>query len=160
MDWYIRDSIASFEIQEAKQLSGVPFLPRRSFAVANILLGPLPTQNVILRYEEAVPGACDRIMQRAKDKLDHDGQAELHLLRERAKQGYLGMAAGFLLTMLLAFGAFFLFLFGHHWEGLSIAAIIPVLVVAASAYISGARVRKKLYTREFFSRSSRPTLIY
>ena len=160
VDWYIRDSIATFEVDEAESLREVPFLPRRSFAVADIVLGPMPIQDVILNYEELVPGACDTIMQRASEKLKDDGQAEIELLKERARQGYMGMAVSFLITLLLMFGAFFLSLSGNYWAALSLVAVIFALVVSASAYVTKARVRRKFYTREFFSRRSRPTLIY
>ncbi len=160
VDWYIRDSIATFEADEAESLSEVPFLPRRSFAAADIVLGPMPIQDVILSYEELVPGACDTIMQRASEKLKHDGKAEIELLKERARQGYLGMALSFLITILLSLGAFFLSLSGNYWAAFSLVAVIFALVVSASAYVTKARVRRKFYTREFFSRRSRPTLIY
>ena len=160
VDWYIRDSIATFEVDEAESLREVSILPRRSFAVADIVLGPTPMQDAILCYEELVPGACDRIMQRASDKLKYDGRAEIELLKERARQGYLGMAFSFLITILLALGAFLLSLTGNYWAGFSLVAVIFVLVFSASAYVTKAQVRRKFYTKEFFSRGSRPTLIY
>ena len=160
VDWYIRDSIATFEVSEAESLRQVPILPRRSFAVADVVLGPMPMQDVILCYEELVPGACDTIMQRASDKLKDDGQAEIELLKERARQGYMGMGASFLLTVFLMFGAFFLSLSGNYWAALSLVAVIFALVISASAYVTKARVRRKFYTNEFFFRRSRPTLIY
>ena len=160
VDWYIRDSIATFEVDEAESLREVPILPRRSFAVADIVLGPVPMQEAILHYEEIVPGACDRIMQRASDKLKDDGRAEIELLKERAKQGYLGMAFSFLITILLMLGAFLLSLSGNYWAAFSLVVVIFVLVFSASAYVTKAQVRRKFYTKEFFSRRSRPTLIY
>ena len=160
VDWYIRDSITTFEVDEAESLRRVAILPRRSFGVADIVLGPMPMQDVILCYEELVPGACDTIMQRASDKLKADGQAEIQLLKDRARQGYKGMAVSFLITVLLALGAFLLSLFGNYWAAFSLVAVIFALVVSASAYVSKAQVRRKFYTREFFSRRSRPTLIY
>ncbi len=160
VDWYIRDSIATFEVDEAESLREVPILPRRSFAVADIVLGPVPMQEAILHYEEIVPGACDRIMQRASDKLKDDGRAEIELLKERAKQGYLGMALSFLITILLMLGAFLLSLSGNYWAAFSLVVVIFVLVFSASVYVTKAQVRRKFYTKEFFSRRSRPTLIY
>ena len=154
VDWYIRDSLTSFEQQESRKLAQLTIQPRRDFAVADIVLGPLPVQEVILCYEETVPGACDRIMQQASEKLKQDGAAELQLLKERARQGYIGMGVGFLLTMLLACGAMFLIFSGHLMEGVSLAGVFTVLVAAASVYVSRAHVRRKFYTREFFFRSS------
>ena len=155
VDWYIRDAIATFETEESGKLSHDPMLPRRSFAVADIMLGPLSTNEVILRYEEAVPGACDRIMGMASGRLKSDGKAEIELLKRRGKQGLMGMTAGFILSLLLAASALYLIIVGHDWAGLSMVGLNIALAVCSSVYISKAQVRKKLYTRDFFSRKKR-----
>ncbi len=155
VDWYIRDAIAAFEAEESGKLSEDTMLPRRSFAIADILLGPLPTQEVILRYEQTVPGASDRIMNIASSRLDHDGKTEIELLKQRGRQGFMGMAAGFILSLLLAASAMTLFIVGHDWAGFSILGLEVAMVVSATVYISKAQVREKLYTRDFFSRRKR-----
>ena len=155
IDWYIRDAIAAFETEESGRFSHDPMLSRRSFAVADVLLGPLSTQEVILRYEETVPGACDRIMSMASGRLKRDGKAEIELLKRRGKQGFMGMAAGFILSLLLAASALYLIIAGHDWAGLSMVGLNIALAVCSSVYISKAQVRKKLYTRDFFSRKKR-----
>ena len=154
VDWYIRDSIATFEREESRNLAGVPVPYRRAAAVADIVLGPLPVEDVILCYESIVPGACDRIMHRASANLKGDGEEQVQLLKERARQGYIGMGVGFILTMLLSCSAMYLCLSGHLAAGLSIAGIFVGLVAAASGYVSKAQLRRKYYTRDFFSRSA------
>ena len=156
VDWYIRDAIATFEAEESRRLMEDPLLSRRSFAAANIVLGPLSNQEVILRYEEIVSGACDRIMGMASEKLDHDGKAEIELLKQRARQGYMGMAAGFILSLILAVSAIYLLLFSDNsMAGFTIVGIYMAIPVFASVYISKAQVRGKLYTRDFFLRKRR-----
>lgn len=155
VDWYIRDAIATFETEESVRLSQDPVLPRRSFAVADIMLGPLSTHEVILRYEESVPGACDRIMSMASSRLKSDGKAEIELLKQRGKQGFMGMAAGFFLSLLLAASALYLIIAGHDWAGFTMIGLNVALAVSSSVYISKAQVRGKLYTRDFFSRKKR-----
>ena len=155
VDWYIRDAIATFEKEETGRLSEDPMLHRRNFAAADVVLGPLSIQEVILRYEEIVSGACDRIMGMASEKLDHDGKAEVELLKQRAKQGYIGMAAGFVLSLLLAISAVYLLFFGNDWAGFSLVGVYIAIPVLVSVYISKAQVRGKLYTRDFFSRKKR-----
>ena len=150
VDWYIRDAIATFESQESGKLSEDPMLPRRSFATADIVLGPLSTQEVILRYEELVSGACDRIMDMASERLNNDGKTEIALLTQRAKQGYMGVAAGFILAMLLIASALYLFFSGHGSAGFSVVGICLAIPVLASVYVSKAQVREKLYNRDFF----------
>ena len=153
VDWYIRDSINAFEREESWRLEQLPVLQRRAAAVADIVLGPLPIQEVILNYEEIVPGACERIMQQASEKLRQDGEAQIQLLKERARQGYMGMAVGFLVTMVLACAATYLVLSGHLAAGLSLGGIFLALIVAASTHVSRSRLRRKFYTRGFFARS-------
>lgn len=155
VDWYIRDAIATFEAEESPRLAEDPILSRRSFAAADIVLGPLSTQEVILRYEGLVAGACDRIMGMASEKLEHDGKAEIELLKQRAKQGYIGMAVGFILSLLLAASAMYLLYFGNGVAGFSLVGIYIAIPVFVSTYISKAQVRGKLYTRDFFSRKKR-----
>ena len=155
VDWYIRDAIATFESEESGRLSENPMRLRRSFAIADTMLGPLSSQEVILTYEEAVPGACDRIMSAASERLEHDGNVELELFKQRGRQGYMGMAVGFMVSLLFAASALYLIIAGHKWAGLCIVGINIGLAVSATAYISKAQVRRKLYTRDFFSRKKR-----
>lgn len=157
VDWYIRDAIATFEAEESRRLAEEPILPRRSFAAANVLLGPLSNQDIILRYEEVVTGACDRIMGMASEKLDNDGKAEIELLKQRARQGYMGMATGFVFSLLLACSAIFLLFSGHDMAGFLLVGVYIAIPVVVSVYISKAKVRGKLYTRDFFpTRKQRP----
>ena len=153
VDWYIRDSIGAFEAEESRKLVVDPMLRRRAFAVADILLGPVPTQKAILRYEELVPGACDRIMERATQRLENDGETEIELLKERAKQGYMGMAAGFILGLLFTGMALFLVYTDRSWPGFSLIGGYIGIALAVSIYISKAQLRRKFYTRDFFSSS-------
>lgn len=151
VDWYIRDSIASFEREEFPRLAQATVPYRRAFAVADVVLGSPRVQDVILCYESVVPGACDRIMQQASSNLKRDGDEQIRLLKERARQGYIGMAVGFILAVLLSGSAMYLSLSGHLAAGLWVAAVFFAMVTAASVYVSLSRVRRKFYTREFFS---------
>ena len=155
VDWYIRDAIGTFEAEESRRLATDPMLRRRAFAVADIMLGPVSTQEAILRYEEIVPGACDRIMELATQNLDHDGEAEIELLKDRAKTGYFGMAAGFILGMLIAGTALFLVYSDRSVIGFTIIGMYIAMNLSVSIYISKAQLRRKFYTREFFSRKKR-----
>ena len=151
VDWYMRDAIATFETQELDRLAEEPILPRRTSAAADVLLGPLPTKEVILWYEQIVPGACDRIMNMASERLERDGDAEVELLKQRGRQGYMGMIAGLVLSLLLAASALYLIIVGYQLAGFFIVGINISLAVLATAYVSKAQVRRKLYTRDFFS---------
>ncbi len=155
VDWYIRDAIGSFEAEEVRRLAEDPMLKRRSFALADIVMGPVSTQEAILRYEEIVPGACNRIMERATQNLSHDGKAEIKLLKERARQGYIGMAVGFILGILVAGYAMYLIYSELSATGFAIIGMYIAFGMSVSVYISKAQLRRKIYTRDFFPRRRR-----
>ena len=115
IDRYIVESIAAFESEETEKLSEVPFISRRAFAVADIVLGPLPTDEVIISYEEVVPGAIDRIMGHASQRLQDDSEAEIRHFDNICRQGYRGMVSGFVLTLLLTGSALLLVFLSQLW---------------------------------------------
>ena len=101
VDHYVRDAMALFESEETERLSALPVMYRRAFATADIVLGSLPADKVLIQYENLVPGAVDRIMGRATEKLDQDSETELRYLENLCRQGFRGMVAGFLFMLLL-----------------------------------------------------------
>ena len=152
IDRYVRDSITAFELQETSKLSGVPFIPRRVSVVADTQLGTMPTDDVIIHYEGIVPGAVDRIMGLASDRLKVDSEAEIKLFRNLCRQGYRGMLAGFVLTLLLGGGALFLMFADVLWAGMLLVGTNFALAGIATAYVSLGGLRGKWFTGEFFPR--------
>lgn len=155
IDSYVRDSIATFELEEADKLSDVPIIPRRVSVVADTMLGSLPTDDVIIYYEGIVPGAVDRIMERASDRLKRDSEAELKFFDSLCRQGYRGMVAGFILTMLLGVGALALVYTNFLWPGLALVGTNVALVACSIAYVSWVGLRCRWFTGEFFPKAFR-----
>lgn len=153
IDRYVRDSISAFEIEEADRLSEVPFIPRRVSVAADTTLGPLPSDDVIIHYEGIVPGAVDRIMGLASDRLKDDSAAELKYFSSLCRQGYRGMVAGFVLTILLGTGALFLVYFNVLWAGILLVGANFALGACATAYVSWAGLRGRWFTGDFFPRA-------
>lgn len=152
VDRYVRESIATFEAEEAHRLSDVPFIPRRVSVAADIQLGPLPTEDVIIHYENLVPGAVERIMGLASERLKTDSEAELSYFRILCRQGYRGMVAGFILTLLLGGGALFLMFTNVLWAGILLVATNFAIGGCATAYVSLGGLRERWFTGEFFPR--------
>ena len=152
IDRYVRDSTTTFELEEAERLSEVPFISRRVSVAADTLLGPLPTDDVIIHYESIVPGAVDRIMGLASDRLKMDSEAEISYLRRLCRQGYRGMVAGFLLTLVLGGTAIFLMFTNVLWAGILLVGINFGLGACATAYVSLGGMRERWFTGEFFPR--------
>jgi uncharacterized membrane protein len=152
VDRYIRAAVGTFESEEADTLAQLPIVPRRGCAIADILLGPVPMDQVIIQYEEIVPGAVDRILGNASERLRTDTQAELKYFDNLCRQGYRGMVAGFVLTLLLAVSALFLVFFDMLWVGITLVGINIMLGVSASVYVSRAGLRRRWFTGEFLPR--------
>ncbi len=152
IDRYVRDSIATFEIEEANRLSEVEFIPRRVSVAADSQLGTLPSDDVIIHYESIVPGAVDRIMGLASERLKVDSETELKYFSRLCRQGYRGMVAGFVLTLLLGGAALFLMFTNVLWAGILLVGINFGLGGCATAYVSLAGMRARWFTGEFFPR--------
>ena len=152
IDQYVRDSISTFEQEEFEKLSEVPFIPRRVSVAADTTLGPLPSDDVIIHYEGIVPGAVDRIMGLASDRLKNDSEAELEYLTKLCRLGYRGMVAGFIITLLLGGSALFLLYTDVLWAGVLLVGINFFLGACSTAYVSRVGLRGKWFTGEFFPR--------
>ena len=152
IDRYVRDSISTFEQEEFEKLSDVPFIPRRISVAADTTLGPLPSDDVIIHYEGIVPGAVDRIMSLASDRLKSDSEAELKYLSTLCRQGYRGMVAGFIITLLLGGSALFLLYTDVLWAGVLLVGTNFFLGACSTAYVSRVGLRSRWFTGEFFPR--------
>ena len=152
VDQYVRDSIADFEIEEADRLRQVPFIPRRVSVVADRVLGPLPTEEVIIHYESIVPGAVNRIMGRAAARLKSDSKAELNHFKNLCRQGFRGMVTGFIFTLILTASALFLVYSNFLWAGILLVATNFALGASSTLYVSKAGLRGRWFTGEFFPR--------
>ena len=150
VDSYIRDAIATFEVEESEKLSEIPFVSRRGCPAADITLGPLPNEDVIITYEEIVPGAVSRIMGRASDRLKGDSQAELEHFKGLCQKGHRGMIVGFILTLLLSASALLLIFAGALFPGLVLVGINIATGVLSTVYVSKAGLRGRWFTGEFF----------
>ena len=155
IDRYVRDSIATFEVEEADRLSVGPFIPRRVSVAADTQLGTVPSDSVIIHYESIVPGAVDRIMGLASDRLKVDSEIEIEYFSRLCRQGYRGMVAGFVLTMLLGGVALFLLFSSVLWAGILLVGINFALGACATAYVSLGGMRARWFTGEFF-----PSIFY
>ena len=152
IDRYVRDSISTFEQEEFDRLSEVPFIPRRVSVAADTTLGPLPSDDVIIHYEGIVPGAVDRIMGLASDRLKTDSEAELEYLTKLCRLGYRGMVAGFIITLLLGGSALFLLYTDVLWAGVLLVGTNFALGACSTAYVTRVGLRGKWFTGEFFPR--------
>lgn len=101
--------------------------------------GPLPPPNVLRGYEEIVPGAANRIMEMTEKEQAHSRDMIRTIIVGDSRRAYLGLIAGFIISVLGIGGGIYLIAVGHDWAGLSLAGINLTGLVGVFVY--GAKTR-------------------
>ena len=101
--------------------------------------GPLPPPNVLRGYEEIVPGSAQRIMEMAEKEQEHSRNMVSTVIVGDSRRAYLGLIAGFIISILGIGGGIYLISTGHDWAGLSLAGINLTGLVGVFVY--GAKTR-------------------
>ncbi|WP_163652023.1 DUF2335 domain-containing protein [Listeria sp. PSOL-1] len=109
--------------------------------------GPLPPADQIKKYEEAMPGAADRIFKMAENQATHRQTMETEkmsltkdlnqrLVKNEIKNNSRGLLFGFIITLVFAFGGFLLILLDKPVSG-----FVSLIVTVAS--LAGAFIYRK-----------------
>lgn len=64
--------------------------------------GPLPHPNDLIRYNEAVPNAAERIIAMAEKEMEHRHKEESKLLESRVRLTYLSVTLSFISVLVLS----------------------------------------------------------
>ena len=107
---------------------------------------PLPSPNALARYNDVLPGAAERILQMAErqQEQDHNIQMEAIIIERTvvvsdARRAYLGLLAGFIISLLVIVGGIYLIATGHDWAG---AVLIGInLSGLVGVFVYGSKVR-------------------
>ncbi len=75
--------------------------------------GPLPPPNVLRGYEEVVPGAANRIMEMTEKEQAHSRDMTRTIIVGDSRRAYLGLIAGFVISVLGIGGGIYLIATGH-----------------------------------------------
>ncbi|HYR11584.1 MAG TPA: DUF2335 domain-containing protein [Longimicrobium sp.] len=94
---------------------------------ATAFIGPIPPPQLLLEYEQTLPGLADRLVAIAERESDH----RRALQRRAIRRSELGLAAGFTIAMTALTGGIFLVHEGSQVEGMSsiILAIASLVLV-------------------------------
>ena len=113
---------------------------------------PLPPPNALARYNDVLPGSAERILQMAEKQQEQDHNIQMEAISiERtvvvsdARRAYLGLLAGFIISVLGIGGGIYLIATGHDWAGLSLAGINLTSLVGVFVY--GAKARRDEHNR-------------
>ena len=104
---------------------------------ASTWAGPLPPPGALRSFEEVIPGSAERILAMAEQQMDHRILMERKIVSGDYTQSYLGIAAGFLLSVTVILGGIYLITQGHDWAGGILIGID--LVGLAGVFVYGSR---------------------
>lgn len=139
----MRSAIRAFEAEHASELAGAGDWPADAAAPATVPVysGPIPSPDTLARYEQAVPGAADRIMTMAERELAQQQKVEMAAAsnHERRRLAWLGLWGVIALAGLALAGT--LTVLGQPALGFAIAMLAIAVFTVALAY--GVRKSRK-----------------
>jgi uncharacterized membrane protein len=103
--------------------------------------GPLPPPEVLAKYNQALPGAAERILAMAEAQSKHRQSVETNVVNSNVFVQKVGPFLGFIVAMTAVVGGIFLVLKGK--DGYGLAAIIGALASLAGVFIYGKHQQQK-----------------
>jgi uncharacterized membrane protein len=97
--------------------------------------GPLPPPEALEKYNQALPGAAERILTMAEKQGDHRRKLETKVVDSNVFVQKVGPFLGFVIAMTVVVGGMFLIVRGK--DGYGLAAIIAALGSLAGVFIYG-----------------------
>jgi uncharacterized membrane protein len=103
--------------------------------------GPIPPPGMLIKYNEAFPGAAERILAMAERQSSHREELETTVVTSGAKNQTRGSWFAFIIAMTAILSGVYLIRLGKDTEGLS--AIIASLVALAGVFVYGKKKESK-----------------
>ena len=98
---------------------------------AEFFQGPLPPPTILKGYEEVLPGSADRILKLTEQQRQHQIEMERAIVHSDIWMERLGLAAGFILALILAIGGIWLSAQGKQLTGLAVLTGEMAILVGA-----------------------------
>ena len=108
--------------------------------------GPLPHPDTLRQFNEVLPGLADRIIQQWELQSAHRRGIEQKAIQADITRAYLGLAAGYTVTIAFLIVAAFLVVYGYAWPGTVIGTVD--LVALASIFVYSNEDRRKERARK------------
>ncbi len=120
---------------------------------AQVFTGPLPPPEQLIKYNEAVPNAAERIIAMAEKQAAHRQELETTVLKAEARRSSLGLTAVFVLSVLALSASTFSIYTGHDLAGASIfgaslASIVIAFLSGTSSRRSERETKMKMQTQQ------------
>ena len=97
--------------------------------------GPLPPPEALDKYNQALPGAAERILAMAEKQSDHRRELEAKVVSSNVFVQKVGPFLGFVVAMTVVVGGMILILRGK--DGYGLAAIIAALASLTGVFVYG-----------------------
>jgi uncharacterized membrane protein len=102
--------------------------------------GPLPPPGAFQLYEDALSGSAGRILAMAEKQMTHRISIESIALNGNIKRSNWGLAAAFVLSVIVIVGGIYLVTLGYDWAGGSLVGMN--LIGLAGVFIYGTNSRR------------------
>jgi uncharacterized membrane protein len=109
-----------------------------------IFVGPIPSPELLAKYNKIIPNAADRILKMAEKQQDHRHHLEKVVIESNIKRSNRGLILGFVLTLVFGISGVNLILNGKSTDGfvLTLAPLATLAGVFVYANISKKRELK------------------
>ena len=107
------------------------------------------------QYDDIAPGSADRILSLFESQMKHRTDVEKRVVGD-SNRSYLGLAAGFILSVMIVLGGFYVMINVHPWAGASV--IGTQIAVIAGVFVYGTRSRRDERDRK--SERTRPLMVH
>jgi uncharacterized membrane protein len=110
-------------------------------------VGPLPPPSILVKYNEAVPNAAERILKMAERQAAHRIDSERFVIRTNVWRSWGGLIAGFVISLVILTCGSLLIAHDHDWGGTTI--ITGIIVALATVFVYGQKSgRRELKSKE------------
>lgn len=96
--------------------------------------GPLPPPDILIKYNEAIPDAAERILAMAERQANHRMELERQVVNADIGRSRLGLGAGFIVALGGLAASYFLIDGGNTAAGLTVASIDIVSLVSVFVF--------------------------
>ena len=114
---------------------------KAQMVIAEKFSGPIPSPEVIARYEAIIPGAAERILTMAEEQQKHRMDLENRVVNSKISDSRLGIILGFILTIVIIAVSLCAILMGYSVIGFS--SIIIAIGGLVGVFIYGTRSNRK-----------------
>ena len=102
---------------------------------------PLPDPEELIRYNDAVPDAANRIITMAENQSAHRQSLEKSVVDAQNRNSFWGIIIGAFLSLVIVLAGVYCILSGHDWAG---AILVSVEIVGLCAvFVYGTKINKK-----------------